>query len=64
MEFDVQRDAAWQEQVAMCDEALIEEFLENGSLDDGSIAAGIAKRRIFPCCFGSALKMPGGRRAA
>ena len=28
-------------------------------LDDGSIAAGIAKRRIFPCCFGSALKMQG-----
>ena len=23
------------------------------------IAAGIAKRRIFPCCFGSALKMQG-----
>ena len=59
MEFDVQRDAAWQEQVAMCDEEMIEEFLENGSLDDGSIAAGIAKRRIFPCCFGSALKMQG-----
>ena len=59
MEFDVQRDAAWQEQVAMCDGGMIEEFLENGSLDDGSIAAGIAKRRIFPCCFGSALKMQG-----
>ncbi|MEI3518473.1 MAG: hypothetical protein V8R14_03275 [Clostridia bacterium] len=43
----------------MCDEEKIEEFLENGSLDDGSIAAGIAKRRIFPCCFGSALKMQG-----
>ena len=59
MAFDVERGTAWQEQVAMCDEEMIEEFLENGSLDDGSIAAGIAKRRIFPCCFGSALKMQG-----
>lgn len=44
------------EAVSMCDNTLMEQFLENGSVNDGDIVSAIAGRRIFPCCFGSALK--------
>ena len=45
--------------VAGKDESLIEEFLEKETLDDESIAAAIKKRLVFPCFFGSALKLKG-----
>lgn len=44
---------------ALCSEALMEEFLETGSISDGSIAGAVMKREIFPCLFGSALKFQG-----
>lgn len=47
------------ETVAMCDENLLEEFLEQGSLSRESIAAAIEKGALFPCWFGSALKLEG-----
>ena len=47
------------ENAASCDEKLMEEYLESGSLTDDSITAAIAERKIFPCFFGSALKMDG-----
>ena len=47
------------ENAAACDEALMESYLENGTLSDSEITAAIAERRIFPCFFGSALKMEG-----
>ena len=45
--------------VAGQNEALIEEFLLNESLSEGSIASAIQKRQVFPCFFGSALKLKG-----
>ena len=45
--------------VAGKDEALIEEFLSTDMLTDDSIADAIRKRLVFPCFFGSALKMKG-----
>lgn len=47
------------EEAAGCDERLIEEFFESESLSTLSIAESIRKRRIFPCLFGSALKLKG-----
>lgn len=47
------------ESAAMCSEALMEAFLNNGTLSDDQLAAGIAGREIFPVYFGSALKMEG-----
>ena len=43
----------------MCDDALLAAFLENGSLTDGQIADAIGRRQVFPCVFGSALKLEG-----
>lgn len=47
------------EQVAMCNDDVLENFLENGTLSDKTIQMIIQKREIFPCYFGSALKVSG-----
>ena len=47
------------EQCAMCDEALLESYLETGMLTAGNLQALVEQRRLFPCCFGSALKLQG-----
>ncbi len=47
------------ESVAMCDEAIMNSFLENGTVSDKDIRSAIASRKIFPCFFGSALKNDG-----
>ena len=47
------------EACAMCDEALLETYLETGIVTDNNIQGLIAGRKVFPCCFGSALKLQG-----
>ena len=47
------------ESCAMCDEALLEAYLESGTVTPGNIQGLIQERKVFPCCFGSALKLQG-----
>ena len=47
------------EALALCDEAALESLLEHGSIDDSLISEMIKSRKVFPCFFGSALKMDG-----
>ncbi len=47
------------EAAAMCDEAALEEFLAEGTLSQQRIAELIASRKLYPCWFGSALKLEG-----
>ncbi len=47
------------EQAALCDESLLEDYLETGSIADAALTALIAQRKLFPCWFGSALKLEG-----
>ena len=47
------------EAAAMCDEALLENYLESGTVTDGNLRELIARRKLFPCCFGSGLKLEG-----
>ena len=47
------------EAAALCDEALLENYLETGTVTPGNIRGLVAKRKLFPCCFGSALKLEG-----
>ena len=47
------------EAAAMCDEALLESYLETGTVTTGNIQGLIAGRKLFPCCFGAALKLDG-----
>ncbi len=57
--FDVPQDEMWKETVAMCTEELMEQYLETGGIAEKDIKAAIAERHIFPCFFGSALKIQG-----
>lgn len=50
---------AFYEELAMCDEGLMEEYLESGSLTEESIAMAVRKRRVFLCFFGAALHLQG-----
>ncbi len=46
------------ENLGMCDEELMEAFLE-GTLSEETVAKAIGRRTVFPCFSGSALKMEG-----
>lgn len=47
------------ENIALVDEQLLNEFLETGNISQLSLAKAIQRRQIFPCFFGSALKIIG-----
>lgn len=47
------------EELAMCNENLLDEYLETGRVDRNKLAPEIRARKIFPCFFGSALKLQG-----
>ena len=50
---------AFMENASMCDEALMESYLETGDLPAADLALRISDRKLFPVYFGSALKMDG-----
>lgn len=45
--------------IAICDEALLNEYLNTGKLNTELIQDSILHRKLFPCFFGSALKLDG-----
>lgn len=47
------------ESIAMCDEQLMESYIENGTVSEDEIIHAIAARKVFPCYFGAALKTEG-----
>ena len=47
------------ENVSVCDENALEEYLEQGRPGADTIRRMIGERRVFPCYFGSALKLDG-----
>ena len=51
--------APLQEDLASCDEELIDRYLEGGAVTEADAAALISRRLVFPCFFGSALKLEG-----
>ena len=58
-------DEAWQEkdviheEIAMCNETALEEFMENGEVSFETLCNMVKERCLFPCLFGSALKNDG-----
>ena len=46
------------ENIALCDETLLEKY-ENGTLNKFDVVSAVNSRKIFPCMFGSALKLDG-----
>lgn len=56
---DFTKEAHMMEEAAMCGEDAMEEFLAKGALSKETIALLAAERKLFPCFFGSALKLDG-----
>ena len=56
---DMDDQEALFEQAALCDEGLLEDYLETGAVPDTALTALMARRKLFPCWFGSALKLEG-----
>lgn len=47
------------EEIAMCDEGVMTQYLQRGEVNREDIAGLIAQRKLFPCFFGSALRLQG-----
>ena len=48
-----------EEALALCDERLMAEYLESGTLTETNLAAALARRAWFPCFWGAALRQEG-----
>lgn len=57
--FNNEKEEAFFEEAALCSEELCNSFLENGTITDEEISEAIESRKMFPCYFGSALKLQG-----
>ncbi|MBQ9995347.1 MAG: TetM/TetW/TetO/TetS family tetracycline resistance ribosomal protection protein [Clostridia bacterium] len=55
---DPDRDAR-AEHIAMADEDVLEAYLDSGTVTDDDITRLIAERKLFPCFFGSGLRLDG-----
>lgn len=58
-DFSQQNTPAFYEAAAMCEEALLDTYLETGVVAQQEIVRLIQERKLFPCFFGSALKLTG-----
>lgn len=59
IDFSVEQNETFAENIAVCDEVLLEQYLEKGAIEAEDIAKLVAGRKIFPCFFGSALRIEG-----
>ena len=59
VDFDSDNTDDFFENVALCDDDLFAQYDENGTINKSDIINAVADRRIFPCLFGSALKLNG-----
>ncbi len=53
------RDAAWEENVALCGESAMDAVLAGEELGDELLREMVAERTLYPCFFGSGLKLDG-----
>lgn len=59
IDFGEESSEEFYESIALCDDKLLAEYSENGRIHNSDITKSIKERRIFPCLFGSALKLDG-----
>ena len=59
VDFGEQGTEGFYENLAMCGEAALDQFLENGKIHRDDVTKMILTRQVFPCFFGSALKLDG-----
>jgi len=58
-DFTDRNDSGFYERLAECDDKLLDEYYNSDTIDKNNIITAVKQRRIFPCMFGSALKLQG-----
>lgn len=53
------KNESFYEEIAMCDEVVLENYMEIGMVTEQEIGELIRQRKLFPCFFGAALKLDG-----
>lgn len=61
IDFTYRNTDAFRENVAVCDEQMLEKYYETESIEKADLIRAIKERKLFPCMFGSALKLDGVR---
>ncbi len=56
---EADKNQSFYEEVAMCDETALENYMEMGMITEQEIGELIRQRKLFPCFFGAALKLDG-----
>ena len=59
VDFSAEKNDTFFENIAVCDEEVLEKYMDGGNIDDDDIRKLISERKLFPCYFGSALKLDG-----
>ena len=59
VDFDRNNTSEFYENIALCDEKLLNQYYESETIKKDDIVTCIISRKIFPCRFGSALKLEG-----
>lgn len=58
-DFTDRNDGKFYEGLAECDDRLLDEYYSSDTIEKKNIISAVKQRRIFPCMFGSALKLQG-----
>lgn len=59
VDFGCSDESEFYENIALCDEKLLNQYYENNTVEKEDIIHAVKNRKIFPCSFGSALKLNG-----
>jgi len=59
IEFGQVKTDIFYDELAICDENILNHYLETGHIESAQINKAIKERKVFPCFFGSALKLEG-----
>lgn len=61
IDFTYQNTDTFRESVAVCDDKILEKYYETDTVDNSDIIRAIKEQKLFPCMFGSALRLDGVR---
>lgn len=56
---EAEKEGSFFEELSLCGEELLEEYLDTGGLSEESVQRAVSRRQVFPCYFGSALHLEG-----
>lgn len=61
IDFTYRNTDTFRESVAVCDDKILEKYYETDTVENSDIIRAIKERKLFPCMFGSALRLDGVR---